>query len=174
MFGTIYRMQVTYELTQRDFIDAVRAHRNRSAFRKWFRRTFASIAFVLAGVGLLQFGFHPDNQTLSNFAPLFVLAAVWAALTWGTPWLLARRLFVKQPSLQGPRTMTLDTAGVHLRWSGGTSDFVWNNFTRQLEGKNQFLLYTSPILFTIVPKRALTDEQLSEFRAILAQSVPKH
>ncbi len=70
--------------------------------------------------------------------------------------------------------MLLDTEGVHLRWSGGTSDLECNNFTRQLEDKNQFLLYTSPILFTVVPKRAFTAEQLSEFRTIVAQNVPKH
>jgi hypothetical protein len=167
-------MQVTYELTKRDFVDAVKAHRNRSAFTKWFPRILACIVFVLAGVGLLQLASCPDNQALSNFAPLFVLAAVSAALIWGSPWLIAKRIFGKQPSLKGPRTMLLDTAGVHLRWSGGTSDLEWNNFTRQLEDKNQFLLYTSPTLFTVVPKRVFTPEQLSEFRTILAQNVLKH
>ena len=167
-------MQITYEITKRDFVDAVKGHRNRSTFAKWFPRTLACIVFVMAGVGLLQLASCPNNQTLSNFAPLFVLAAVSAVLIWGSPWLIAKRQFGKQPSLQGPRTMLLDPAGVHLRWSGGTSDLQWNNFTRQLEGKNQFLLYTSPVLFTVVPKRAFTPEQLSEFRTILAQNVPKH
>jgi hypothetical protein len=167
-------MEITYELTKSDFLDAVKAHRNRSAFSKWFPRTFAGIAFVVTGVGLFQLISRPDNQTLSNFAPVFVLAAVWAALVWGGPWLMAQRLYGKQPSRQGPRTMFLDTAGVHLRWSGGTSDLGWNNFTRQLEGNHHFLLYTSPILFTIVPKRAFTGEQLSEFRTVLTENIPKH
>jgi len=107
-------MEVTYELTKQDFVDAVNAHRNRSAFSKWFPRTFATIAFVLAGIGLFQLASRPNNQTLSNFAPLFVLAAVWAALIWGAPWLMAKRLYGEQPSLRGPRTMLLDSGGVHL------------------------------------------------------------
>jgi hypothetical protein len=166
-------IEITYELNKKDFVDAVKLHRNRSAFTKWLPGTLACIALVLAGVSLLQLASCPDNQTLSNYAPLFVLAAVWAALIFGSPWLIAKRLFGKQPSLRGRRTILLDTAGVHLRWSGGTSDLQWNNFTRQLEDKNQFLLYTSPVLFTVVPKRGFTPEQLTEFRTILAQNVPK-
>jgi hypothetical protein len=91
-----------------------------------------------------------------------------------SPWLITKRVFGKQPSLQGPRTLLLDTAGVHLRWTSGTTDLEWSNFARRLEDKNLFLLYTSPVFFTVVPKRAFTPEQLSEFRTILAQNIAKH
>jgi hypothetical protein len=168
-------MQVTYELTKTDFVEAVKAHRNRSAFTKWFPRVFAGIVLASAWLGLLQLAFGRNSQTLSNFAPLFVLAVIWAGLIWGHPWLIVKRIFMKQPSLQGPRTLLLDEAGVHLAWTSGKSDLEWNNFVRKLEGKNQFLLYTSPVFFlAVVPKRAFTPGQLSEFRTVLAQNLPRH
>ena len=164
-------MEVTYELRKADLVDSVKAHRNRSAFSKWFPRTIATIPFVAAGVGLLQMASNRTNQTFSNFAPIFVLAALWAGIIWASPWLFAKRMF--GPSLKGPRTIQVDAGCLHLRWSGGKSDFAWNNFIRYLEGKNHFLLYTSRALFTVVPKRAFGPQQLSEFRTILAQSIQK-
>lgn len=164
-------MEVTYELTKADLVDAVKVHRNRSAFSKWFPRTIATIAFVAAGVGLLQMASSRTSQTFSNFAPLFVLAALWAGIIWVSPWLFAKRML--GPSLKGPRTIQVDARGIQLRWSGGKSDFAWNNFIRYLEGNNHFLLYTSPALFTVVPKRAFMPEQLAEFRTILGRDIQK-
>ena len=78
-------MQLRYELTKNDFVDAVKAHRNRSAFTKWFPKIVAGIVFAAAGIGLLQLACDRSNETLSDFAPLFVLAGVWACLIWYLP-----------------------------------------------------------------------------------------
>ena len=67
--------------------------------------------------------------------------------------------------------MFVDAVGVHLRWNGGSTDIQWKNFIRHLECENQFLLYSSPVSFSILPKRALTPEQLAEVRALLAQNL---
>lgn len=164
-------MEVTYELTKTDLVDAVKVHRNRSASSKWFPRISAFVAFVAAGIGLRQMASSRTGQAFSNFAPIFVLAGLWAGIIWVSPWLFANRML--GPSLKGPRTMQVDAGGIQLRWSGGKSDFAWNNFIRYLEGGNHFLLYTSPAAFTAVPKRAFMPEQLSEFRTILARNVRK-
>lgn len=65
----------------------------------------------------------------------------------------------------------LDTDGTHWRWDGGSSDVEWKSYVRWIETKNEILLYTSPVLFNIVPKRALTSEQLSQLRTLLTQSI---
>jgi hypothetical protein len=89
-------MEVTYELTQRDFFDSLIAHRNRSAFARWAFRLIVSVVCLLVGVGLLQFASHPKAETLSTFGPLFALAVMWVALLWVSPWLSARKQFSKQ------------------------------------------------------------------------------
>ncbi len=164
-------MEVTYELTQRDFFDSLIAHRNRSDFARWAFRLIVSVVCLLVGVGLLQFASHPKAETLSTFGPLFALAIMWVALLWVSPWLSARKQFSRQPGAQGPRTMVLDAAGVHWRWNGGSADVEWKNFIRFLESKSEFLLYSSPACFNILPKRALSPDQLSELRGLFAQNI---
>jgi hypothetical protein len=68
--------------------------------------------------------------------------------------------------------MLLDKAGVHWRWEGGSADVEWKTFIRFLECKNLFLLYYSPVVFVMVPKRALLPEQRPEFLTLLLQNVP--
>jgi hypothetical protein len=164
-------MQVTYELTQKDFLDSFIAHRNRSALRKWSLRLVVGIVFVFAAVGLLALVVRPNPQSLLNFGPALALAAGWTILFWATPRLAARKQFTKQPGAQGQKTLLLDPLGLHWRWNGGSADVEWKHFIRILEGQSQFLLYLSPACFNIVPKRAFTAEQLSEFRALLAQNL---
>ena len=165
-------MEVTYELTQRDFFDSLIAHRNRSAFAKWTFRLIVSIVLIFAAGGLVSVAVHRDTQTLSTFAPLFGLAVIWGALMWGSPWWAARNQFLKQPAAQGPRRMLVDSAGVHWRWNGGSGDIEWKNFIRLLETKNQFLLYSSPACFNIVPKRALSPDLMVFFRKVVAENLP--
>jgi hypothetical protein len=167
-------MEVTYELNQRDFFDALIAHRNRSVFKKWSFRLAVSIVSFLVGVGLLQLALNPKTETLSTFGPLFVFAVMWVALLWASPWLSARKQFSKQPGAQGPRTLLLDGSGVHWRWNGGSADVEWKNFIRFVECKTEFLLYTSPACFNMVPKRVLTPDQISELRDLFAQNVPSN
>jgi len=64
-----------------------------------------------------------------------------------------------------------DGTGAHWRWNGGTGDVEWRNYIRWVEGKNQFLFYTSPGCFNILPKRALNSDQLAELRDTLKQNV---
>ncbi len=128
-------------------------------------RLVVTVVLVLAGAGLLVVATNP--RALSNFIPLFALAVLWVVLLWAIPWWAARRQFTRQPAVQGPRTMVLDARGAHWRWDGGAADIEWKNFVRCTEGKSQFLLYTSPACFNIVPKRSLTPEQMSELRELL-------
>src|SRR5690348_14351856 len=164
-------MQVTYELRQRDFFDAFIAHRNRNAFAKWMFRGIVTIVFVLAGAGLFALVFRHDRESASNVAPIVGLAFMWAALMWVSPWWMAKNQFTKQPAAKGPQTLLLDDAGLHWRWDTGSAEMQWSNIIKCSESKTMFMLYSSPAFFHLVPKRALSPEQLSEFRTTLGQHI---
>jgi hypothetical protein len=164
-------MQVTYELTQRDFYEALIAHRNRTAAKKWSRRLLALVVLLALVLCLVLFAVHANSATASSLTPALVVGVVWLALLRALPWWVARTQFTKQPAAKGLRTMVLDGTGVHLSWEAGNSDTGWRNYTFRLEGRNQFLLYSSPTSFAIIPKRALTPEQIAEFRALLAEHI---
>ena len=122
------------------------------------------------GAGLFLLLFH-GGSTKYSATPPFVIAILWILVLWGGPWWAARVQYTKQPSAQGPRTMTLDDSGVHLRWETGESKLEWRVFMRWVESKDQFLLYSSPKCFNMLPKRALTPEQLAEFRVLLKAKI---
>jgi len=164
-------VEVTYELTQRDFFDSFIAHRNRSALVKWAYRLIVATVFIFAGAGLIFLTVHPHSQLLSNLIPVFALAVMWGALMWASPWWAARNQFSKQPGAHGSRTILLDSGGVHWRWNGGSADIEWKNFIRFHETKNHFLLYSSPACFNIVPKRVMTLDQVVAFRTLVTENL---
>jgi len=120
---------------------------------------------------LFGFLFKPSAEAGRNLLPLLGLVIAWVATLWILPRRTIRRQFLKQPGAHGPRTLLLDSTGVHWRWNGGSSDVEWKNYIRSVEGKNQILFYTSPACFNILPKRALAADQLDEIRVLLKQHV---
>ena len=166
-------MEVTYELTQRDFFDAFISHRNRSTFAKWAFRGLKLVLFAFLSLALGMFALRHDSKTLLNIAPLIFLAAIYALFLWAIPWWGARTQFTNQPAAQGPRTMLLDKGGVHWRWNGGSAEIEWKNFIRFQETKTHFLLYSSPACFNIVPKRVLAVDQIDSFRKLATENLPQ-
>ncbi len=164
-------MQMAYELTDKDFTESYIAHRNRSTFRKWSRRLFQWAAGLFAAFIVFGFLIKPSVEMARGLTPLFGLVIMWILLLWWLPRWSMRRQFLKQPGAHGPRTLLLDASGAHWRWNGGSSDIEWKNYIRSVEGKNQFLFYTSPACFNILPKRALGAEQLREVRELLRQNI---
>ena len=164
-------MEITYELTQKDFIESFAAHRNRRSLVKWTRRTIFWV--TLLGLALLLFGSIRTGNT-RTLLPFFGVVALWLLVLAGLPmrW-SARRQFLKQPGAHGARTVLFDDTGAHWRWNGGSSDVEWKNYIRSVEGENQILFYTSPACFNIVPKRALDDVGMTELRNLLQQRIPK-
>ena len=154
-------MQISYELTEQDFSESYVAHRNRSALNKWARRIFIWTAGLFTAVVLFGFAVKPSVQAARALFPFLGLLIAWIAILWILPRRSMRRQFLKQPGAHGPRTLLLDSTGAHWRWNGGSSEVEWKNYIRSVEGKNQFLFYTSPACFNILPKRALAGEHNS-------------
>ena len=163
-------MELTYDLTQKDFYDSFLAHRQRSVVSKWSFRLLFVFIFLFPAIGLLTLATN-HQTTFVSVIPLFALAAFWAIFIWGAPWWSARTQFLQQPAAQGSRTMTLDGSSIHWRWKGGQADVEWTNFIRFLESKNLFLLYTSPACFNIVPKRAFAPGETESFRGFLQEKL---
>lgn len=163
-------MEITYELTQKDFTESFTAHRNRRPVVKWARRIIVwgmLLVSIFFFFGAIRTG---DTVALLSFSGF---VAFWLVMIVGLPsrW-SARRQFLKQPGARGTRKVLFDGAGAHWRWSGGSSDIEWKNYVRSVEGENQFLLYTSPACFNIIPKRAMEETKLSEVRNLLKQNIP--
>ena len=154
-------MQFTYELTEQDFIEAYRAHRNRNAVSKW--SVPVGFGFVaLIGVLCVITATVPGNgEATKNLLPVFLLGFLWVILLSFLPRWNIKRQFRKQPGARGLKTVSFETDG--LRWSGqnasGTAS--WENYIRWREGKNQVLLYNSPTTTSSSPLARLRQPNVS-------------
>ena len=164
-------MQISYELSERDFVEGSRIHRDRTAFSRWSRRVFIAI-IILAGCAFcVTVIMDPAERTPSTLLPMCVLVVFWIAIVWRFPQWSMRRQFRKQPAAHGPRAVTLGPDGAHWRWDGGSADVAWKNYIRWIEGTNQILLYTSPACFGVLPTRGLQPAQLAELRDVLKRNI---
>jgi hypothetical protein len=109
-------MQISYELTQKDFTEAYFAHRNRKALGKWSRRVFIWITGLATAIIIFGFLVKPSIQQAKALLPFFGLVAAWIVMLWLLPWWTMRRQFLGQPGARGPRTLTLDETGAHWRF----------------------------------------------------------
>ena len=164
-------MEITFELKQNDFLQSYVAHRKRNAMSKWSFLLLASFVFMLAILAILPLLTRTTHPTFFNIAQAATLVGFWVLMVWGFPWWFARQQFQKQPKAHGTREMVADADGLHLAWNGGSANMSWTNQVRYLESKDQFPLYTSPTCFNIIPKRAMTPEQLSNFRTLLREHI---
>jgi hypothetical protein len=157
-------MEIGFELEKKDFYESFRAHRHR-LFVVTLLLGVMKLFVVVALVGsLVAFFFLPSDLLIRAYLPLVILAVFWMGVIWVAPWWMARSQFSKQPSIHGPATINVDQLGVHWRWSGRSSEIEWKGIDHVLEGKKHFLFYSSPCNFSVLPKRALTTEQLVELR----------
>ena len=66
-------MEITYELTKQDFVEAYSAHRNRNAVSKWSRRLFIWIWGLMAVLVFVGFLIKPERT--GSEGPCAVLRA---------------------------------------------------------------------------------------------------
>jgi hypothetical protein len=163
-------MKITYELSQKDFLDAFATHRNSKPAARWLRIIFIVMA-VICFIAVILSVLIGSAGDLQSVMPAIAAFAFWVVILWALPRWAARKQFSGQPGAQGPRTLTLDETGVHWQWDGGASYVEWRNYVRSVEGESMILLYTSPVAFNIVPKRALNADELSGVRDLVQRNI---
>jgi YcxB-like protein len=100
-------------------------------------------------------------------------AAVQCYFAFGTVLLfvLVRFLMKKKARYSGPLRLTFGPDGLYLQDPQTIAVTGWDNFIGYLESPNAFLIYSSPKIYRIVPKRILGDRE-KEFASLLQSKLP--
>jgi len=165
-------VEISYQLTTDDYRQGFKAFRARTTFARWSTLFGYVCFFLVLAAALLLAVFGPD-KSFANLFPLWILAAFWGWYLWYCPYHVASKMIKGSPSASLPHTVEISEAGLHFRTSISDSRFTWELIVRWAEAERVFALFPSPISYFPIPKRAMTDQQQSEFRALLESKVPR-
>jgi hypothetical protein len=82
-------------------------------------------------------------------------------------WLIpitTRRTYRKHKALHRPCTLSWSESGLTVTGDSGEWKISWSDYLKWAENAEIFVLYQAPRLFNMLPKRALTPEQIADFR----------
>jgi hypothetical protein len=124
-------------------------------------------AILVLATGVTLLILEPHGTAFRNLIPLYILFILWTLVFWASPYLSARSQFRGSPSANAAITLAITDAGLQLHSQHTDSKVGWSAFAKYLEEKAIFALFTNPKVFIVIPKRAFTVEQVSEFRELL-------
>lgn len=159
-------------LTADDYVAANRAFA-RVVYRRPTTRLFW-IIFVCAFIGLLIWrrqleaqGF-PANVCIGALATLMILPFVMYFFVLPRN---SRRAYAQQKTLHTPIEISWSDKGYRTVNDRGDWTIPWSDFLQSSESNDVFLLFQGPRLFNIVPKRALSQDQIDDLRCVIATNV---
>jgi hypothetical protein len=165
-------MQIEYEISEQDFVEAQKLALRKGASRST-RLIFKFIpfwgAFICIGV------LWPRFQQGFTFDASAAIAIVFGSLlAIGIPLQIKRarkKMYWQTPSLHGTRSLTMDTNGLVFAGPEFSSQLQWKIFVKFVEDDKSFLLYQNQHIFQVIPKSALSPQQISELREAFTQNI---
>lgn len=163
-------MHVDYEISERDYLDGQRLAIKNSSVRmiRWTRFVLPSFGVLLAAFltyGILTQGFSVNMLPGMAFSLFFLL----------TPFLTRRKqktLYAKSNAMHGRLTLDVDDSGIQFGGPITSGKVAWAYFGKFFEDERTFVLYQkNQAIFHMVPKRALSAEQVAGFRQYLEENV---
>jgi len=167
-------MEVNYQLTPKDFVQVVRQRLAWKREESWLPVDLLWVlAVILSMVGVLAVGskWSPLTLGLALLVPVAILVAVPVTRSVRIH-SAGREQFLSEPLAQSAISLNVSSDGLSFRGAVNDGSASWN-YVRWREGKHQFVLFSAPETFVIVPKRAFTADQLKEFREYLRRFIAK-
>ncbi|HEY4677053.1 MAG TPA: YcxB family protein [Candidatus Angelobacter sp.] len=79
----------------------------------------------------------------------------------------------KTRSLHGPLSMAVGEQGMSFEGPDFSSQLKWPFFLKFAEDDKNFVIYQTNQLFFCIPKRQLSQQEISNIREALTQHIPK-
>lgn len=162
----------TVTLTEDDYAAAKKLHvlnsfRGRAPLSAMAVIAALYVIFLFATFAGVRSSGLPNEVTHALF--LFLLASPIVTYLLLAPY-VARRTFRQQKTLHQPVTYSWSATGLKVSSINGEWWVPWTDYLKWSENPKVALFYHAQHLFQILPKRALTAEQLADLRECLSRS----
>ncbi len=166
-------MKITVQLDLKDYRDSQRLHMGMLGGSRipLIILLGASIFCVLPIVFLwLSGGLNSDITTsLTYILPIVLIGVVLGFIYYNSIRWSAQRIFSQQKDISKPYEVEITPDAFITSNEYGYSKRPWGDFRKWKEDQKLLLLYYSDVLYTPIPKRFLSDEQLAELRTHLSE-----
>lgn len=166
---------ISFQPTERDWIDAFRLHLRWSA-NKWLICLGAALPLFVAGLLLVL------NKSIPNVFGAFGVGLM--SLTF-TIWFLiplanlvsapmfAKRYFRQTASAADVTSVDWNDSAITFSAEDWHQTVRWQNFMAMRKDRKVYLFYVNDIQFFIVPRRAFTGAAFEAFEQVVNRSVPR-
>src|SRR5262245_60215055 len=87
--------------------------------------------------------------------------------------LVVRYRFKNTPKFFERNELTFSEEGIHLKTPTIDSDLKWNIYKDIIEGKDLILLIYGKSVYTVIPKRCFSEEDLRTFQALAERKIKR-
>jgi len=166
-------VRIAYTVNEKDFVEAQRLFRATvlSPSRRLGRQAMMFFgAFLLAGA-IFLFASGRGRGDLPTVLSTGLCGAVLTGLYAFYPDVLARRKFRTDGKIRREMNVEFSEEGVRALAVGMESFSAWKNFAGYAESSGVFLLFLSPKLFLLFPKRSFDPADIPRFRHQLGEKL---
>ncbi|MFC3692896.1 YcxB family protein [Chenggangzhangella methanolivorans] len=165
----------TFTLAERDLRRALRLHM--LAMLRQPRKLFALVAIWLVATAAIAGAYHlggtPWPELRDSLPKLAALAAVGLlVLDVAVPLLLGARViskrFQQDKLLVQPITASWDEEAYEAVQPSMRNRIAWRDYAMLREDRHAFVFFLSDYQYQVLPKRALSDEQVADIRGIVS------
>jgi hypothetical protein len=192
-------MEFSYKITEAEYVQACKLGRKVSS-RSLFRLVMFWV-FVLVCLMMLwgvvrrnsqqpdvsdqpavteQSSTEPENNGhgmrafLVNIGPFVLVAGIWVVVLFGVTPMRLRRIYRKDPFMQGQFTVSILPESISIQNTAGSSSHTeWNVYERWREGKDVIVLKLQSGAYSAMSVAGLSNAQRDELRGILSAALPK-
>jgi hypothetical protein len=184
-------MEFSYWVSEAEYARAWKAARSGSyrliRFLTWFMLFWLSLFLVV--ILLWVFAYyttphlpaqqHPYSSAspsgaVYNVLPFLLVLCIWAYVLFGFTPMRIRRMYRKDPSMQGQFTVSITPDSISTSNTAGmSSQGGWNAYKGWSDGKDIIVLLSHSGTYLILSLAGLTEPQRLELRAIVSGALPR-
>lgn len=161
-------MNITYKLTQDEYLQAVNLHHQKGKRRVLTLGIYALLATLIVIVGT---DFSNTREVITNLIAAFFSISFYMLFVRMLSTYQARNVYQKSTTLPSEVTLHISGKGIKLDKNRDHASIPWSAFSQWKNDERFYLLYTNPRQFNVIPIHAMNEVQKKELNTYLKKYI---
>lgn len=162
-------MNITYQLSQEEYLQAVNFHHKKN-YRIVKLMVYIALATIIVVVGT---DFSSTRDIITNSLAAFFSISFYMLFVRMLTAFQAKNIYTKSATLPYEITLRISGKGIRLDKKGDEKTIPWSVFSKWKKNEAFYLLYSSPRQFNVIPTRVMSDIEINELDGYLKKHIPQ-